>query len=230
MIGIIGAMVPEVQALQQQLKNPTVTTISGIDFHKGTLNGVEVVIAQCGIGKVFAALCAESMILTFHPDAVINTGVAGALHPSLSVGDVVIAGQVVQHDMDTTPFGDPPGLISGLNIVEIPACPKTADALEKAVTALGYTAMVGTVASGDQFLSDPAKKASIYETFHALGVEMEGAAIGQVCYVNNLPFGVLRVISDSASGDGAMEYSEFLSLAANRSTNIIHQFLKQTEE
>ncbi len=230
MIGLIGAMVPEVQALQQQLENPKVTTISGIDFWQGTLNGTQVVIAQCGIGKVFAALCAQAMILHFHPHVIINTGVAGALHPTLNVGDVVIGAQVVQHDMDTTPFGDPPGMISGLNIVEIPACHITADALQKAVKDLGYTAMVGTVASGDQFLSDPAKKSSIFETFNALGVEMEGAAIGQVCYVNRVPFGVLRVISDSADGDGAMEYSEFLPMAANRSTNIIHQFLKQTEE
>ncbi len=230
MIGIIGAMVPEVEALQQQLKNSEITTISGIDFHKGLLNGVEVVIAQCGIGKVFAALCAQTMIVTFHPDVLINTGVAGALHPALSVGDVVIAKNVVQHDMDTTPFGDPLGMISGLNIVEIPAHTKTADGLQTATTDLGYNQMVGTIASGDQFLSDPAKKLAIYNHFGALGVEMEGAAIGQVCYVNKVPFGVLRVISDSANGDGAMEYSEFLPMAATRSTNIIHQFLQQTEE
>lgn len=230
MIGLIGAMVPEVEALQQQLNNSKVTTISGIEFHTGTLGGTEVVIAKCGIGKVFAALCAQTMIVTFHPEVIINTGVAGALHPALSVGDVVIGAQVVQHDMDTTPFGDPLGMISGLNIVEIPACPITADGLQKAVNDLGYTAMVGTIASGDQFLSDPAKKQSIYDHFGALGVEMEGAAIGQVCYVNKVPFGVLRVISDSANGDGAMEYSEFLPMAANRSTNVIHKFLQQTEE
>ncbi len=230
MIGLIGAMVPEVEALQQQLTNPKVTTISGVDFWQGTLNETQVVIAQCGIGKVFAALCAQAMILHFHPHVIINTGVAGALHPALKVGDVVIAENVVQHDMDTTPFGDPLGMISGLNIVEIPACPKTADALQQAVKELGYTAMVGTIASGDQFLSDPAKKQAIHTTFEAYAVEMEGAAIGQVCYVNKVPFGVLRVISDSANGDGAMEYSEFLPMATNRSTNIIHQFLKQTEE
>ncbi len=230
MIGIIGAMVPEVQALQQQLQNPKVTTISGIDFHQGTLGKTQVVVAQCGIGKVFAALCAQAMILTYHPDVIINTGVAGALHPDLKVGDVVIAGNVVQHDMDTTPFGDPLGMISGLNMVEIPAHEPTANRLQKAVTNLGYTAMVGTIASGDQFLSDPAKKQAIYTTFNAFGVEMEGASIGQVCYVNKVPFGVLRVISDSARGDGAMEYSEFLPMAATRSTNIIHEFLEQTEE
>ncbi len=230
MIGIIGAMVPEVQALQQQLKNSEITTISGIDFHKGLLNGVEVVIAQCGIGKVFAALCAQAMIITFHPNVIINTGVAGALHPALHVGDVVIARNVVQHDMDTTPFGDPLGMISGLNIVEIPADDATAKTLEQAVLDLGHTAMVGTIASGDQFLSDPAKKGAIHSHFNALGVEMEGAAIGQVCYVNKVPFGVLRVISDSANGDGAMEYSEFLPMAANRSTNVIHKFLERTEK
>lgn len=230
MIGIIGAMVPEVQALQQQLQNPKITTVSGVEFWQGTLGKTDVVVAQCGIGKVFAALCAQAMILTFHPNVIINTGVAGALHPDLSVGDVVIAKNVVQHDMDTTPFGDPLGMISGLNIVEIPAHEATANRLQQAVTHLGYSAMAGTIASGDQFLSDPAKKQRIHEHFGALGVEMEGAAIGQVCYVNQVPFGVLRVISDSANGDGAMEYSEFLPMAANRSTNIIHEFLQQTEE
>lgn len=230
MIGIIGAMVPEVQALQQQMENPKITTVSGIEFWEGTLFGKQAVVAQCGIGKVFAALCAESMILTFSPSVIINTGVAGALHPNLSVGDVVIAKGVVQHDMDTTPFGDPPGMISGLNIVEIPTCPKTAASLSRAVDSLHLSKMEGITASGDQFLSDPAKKQAIFNTFGALGVEMEGAAIGQVCYVNQIPFGVLRVISDSATGDGAMEYSEFLPMAANRSVNVIESYISQTEE
>lgn len=230
MIGIIGAMAPEVQALQQAMENPVVTQISGVDFYKGKLKGKDIVVAQCGIGKVFAALCAQAMILTFHPDFIINTGVAGALHPDLAVGDVAIANTVVQHDMDTTPFGDPPGLISGINMVHFPADDGVRAALKKAVDTLQFNAMEGTIASGDQFLSDPAKKKAIRQTFDAIGVEMEGAAIGQVCFVNQVPFGVLRVISDSANGDGAMEYSEFLSLAANRSIEIIQTLVQETEE
>ncbi len=230
MIGIIGAMALEVEALQQQMEKPTVTTISGIDFWQGTLWGKQVVVARCGIGKVFAALCAQTMILTFHPSVIVNTGVAGTLTPSLSIGDVAIAHSVVQHDMDTSALGDPVGLISGPNIIHIPAHEKTADTLLTAAQSLSYNGQKGTIASGDQFLSDTAKKARIGETFDAISVEMEGASIGHVCYVNQVPFGVLRVISDSASGDGAMEYSQFLPMAANRSIQIISQFIQQTEE
>ncbi|MBR3844878.1 MAG: 5'-methylthioadenosine/S-adenosylhomocysteine nucleosidase, partial [Clostridia bacterium] len=154
---------------------------------------------------------------------------AGALSPALSVGDVAIANSVVQHDMDTSALGDPVGLISGPNIIHIPAEKSVANGLETVARQLSYNTLVGTIASGDQFLSDTGKKAFIHKTFDAIGVEMEGAAIGHVCYINKVPFGVLRVISDSANGDGAMEYSQFLPMAADRSIQVINQFIQQTE-
>ena len=118
-IGIIGAMRVEIEALAAAMENPKTEVISGIEFRSGILCGREAVLAVCGVGKVFAALCAQTMILRCGVDAVINTGVAGTLSGELSIGDIAVAADVVQHDMDTSPLGDPVGLISGLNIVHM---------------------------------------------------------------------------------------------------------------
>ena len=114
-IGIIGAMQPEVDKLISMLSAPTVHTVSGVDFYYGELCGKRLCIAKCGVGKVFAAICATAMIITFSPSLIINTGVGGAIKPGLKPTDIVIAGSLVQHDMDTSPLGDPKGLISGVN-------------------------------------------------------------------------------------------------------------------
>jgi adenosylhomocysteine nucleosidase len=227
MIGIIGAMQAEVESLQQQLKNTKIITLSGIDFYQGQLEGKEVVIARCGIGKVFAAICAQTMILTFHPDCIINTGVAGGLTTDLAVGDVAIATTLVQHDMDTSPLGDPVGLISGINVVHFPADETLQEKMQRAAESLGCHAVKGTIVSGDQFVSTPAKKAQLQKDFNAVACEMEGASIAHVCYVNGVPFEVLRVISDSATGDGAMEYTQFVTMAAELSEDIIKGFCKE---
>ncbi len=229
MIGIIGAMTPEVDALQQQMEHPAVTTISGINFWQGTIHNKQVVVAQCGVGKVFAALCAQTMILTYHPDCIINTGVAGGLIPALGVGDVAVATSVVQHDMDTSPLGDPVGLVSGPNLIHFPADSHVAHCMQQAAELQDCGIHTGTIVSGDQFITTPEKKKQLHADFDAIACEMEGAAIGHVCYVNQVPFGVIRVISDSATGDGAMEYSEFLPMAAARSTAIVAEFIKQRE-
>ena len=121
MIGIIGAMEIEVKSLKAQVESPVIKVISGIEFVSGTLFNKEVVIAQCGIGKVFAALCAQTMILVFKADTIINTGVAGTLTEELSICDVAISKDVCQHDMDTSPIGDPVGLLSGINMIKLPA-------------------------------------------------------------------------------------------------------------
>lgn len=227
MIGIIGAMQAEVAALQQQMEQVKVSTISGVNFYHGFLQGKEVVVAGCGIGKVFAAICAQTMILTYHPDCVINTGVAGGLTNDLAVGDVTVATTLVQHDMDTSPLGDPVGLISGINVVHFPADEAVSQNLAQAAAAVGCAVKRGTIVSGDQFISAPEHKAKLQTDFNAVACEMEGASIAHVCYVNQVPFAVLRAISDSASGDGAMEYTEFMKLAADRSTKTIIQFCKE---
>ena len=121
MIGIIAAMNVEMESLRSHIENPVSKNISGITFVSGTLEGKEVVTAVCGIGKVFAALCAQTMILRYQPECIINTGVAGTLTDALTIGSVAVSSGVVQHDMDTSPLGDPLGLISGINKVVIPA-------------------------------------------------------------------------------------------------------------
>ena len=226
-IGIIGAMSVEVNALKAEMKKAKSETVSGIEFVSGTLYGKEAVVAQCGIGKVFAALCAQTMILKYNVDFVINTGVAGTLSDKLDILDVAVATGVVQHDMDTSPLGDPVGLISGINIVNFPTSEKLADDIVSVSQAIGIKCVKGVIASGDQFINSNEKKAWIHDTFDAIACEMEGAAIGHVCYVNGVDFAVVRAISDSASGESHMEYPEMVKLAAAQSTAMIKALLEK---
>ena len=176
--GIIGAMDVEVAILRSMMKNARTETVSGIDFIIGSLEGRRVVLARSGVGKVFAALCAQTMILKFGVTEIVNSGVAGTLTPELHIGDVAISTACVQHDMDTSAVGDPVGLISGINMIELPA------------------------------------------------VEMEAAAIAQVCFVNKIPFAAIRVISDEASGDVKIDYMTFVKAAAATSSDIALRWLR----
>lgn len=224
LIGIIGAMDIEVDGIVASMSDVEKKQISGITFYSGTLSGASAVVAKCGIGKVFAALCAQTMILEYKPDVIINTGVAGSLGCGVSVLDVVIASKVVQHDMDTSAIGDPVGLISGINVIYINADNVAANALKSACKALNYNCHEGIIASGDKFIAQSADKEIIKARFDACACEMEGAAIGQVCYVNGVKFAILRAISD---GEGAqMDYMTFAPLAAKRSIEIIKKFVE----
>ena len=141
--------------------------------------------------------------------------------------DVAVSDGVIEHDMDTSPLGDPVGLISGINIVKIPASTALADTIEKAAAALGKKTLRGVIASGDQFIADSAKKAYIRDTFDAIACEMEGAAIGHVCYVNGVDFAVIRCISDNADSEaGSMEYPELCRHAAKQSQELIEKFFE----
>lgn len=223
-IGIIAAMQMELDGLKAAMTNTETQTVSGMEFVRGTIGGTAVVAVVCGIGKVFAALCAQTLILRYAPDAVINIGVAGAVGPGLRVLDVVIADRVCQHDMDTSAIGDPVGLVSGVNEIYFPADSRLVDALGRAAEACGVRHVTGTVASGDQFLHESGKKQWIHDTFGAVAGEMEGGSVGQVCFVNRVPFAVLRCISD---GDGGgMEYSEFAPIAARQSIDVVLEFLE----
>lgn len=227
MIGIIGAMRIEVEALKESMKGVTVETVSGVEFIRGTLRGRDVVVAQCGIGKVFAAICAQTMILQYKPTCIINTGVAGTLTPDLGILNLAISTAVVQHDMDTSAIGDPVGLISGINRVELPATKTLCDKLAEAATRMGLKHKRGVIASGDLFVNDQKKKAWIAETFGAIACEMEGAAVGHVCYVNGVDFAILRAISDNASGEADMEYPEMAAKAAKLSQALLCDVIEQ---
>jgi adenosylhomocysteine nucleosidase len=223
--GIICAMQLEMDGLRAQMTDTVSETVSGIEFVRGTLCGAPVVTAVCGVGKVFAALCAQTMILRYAPARLINTGVAGSLSPALTIGNIAIARDVVQHDMDTSPLGDPVGLLSGINIVHIPADPALGEALEASAAACGLTVRRGTIATGDQFISSGEQKSRIRDSFDAIACEMEGGAIGHVCYVNGTPFAVLRAISDGGDEEASMDYPTFARMAAENSVRVLTDYL-----
>jgi adenosylhomocysteine nucleosidase len=225
-IGIIGAMDVEVAGLIEFMENIKKETISSTVYYEGTLQGKNVVVAKCGVGKVHAAVCAQTMILKYKPDVIINTGVAGSLNSKLDIADLVISDSVVQHDMDTSGIGDPIGLISGVNLINIP-CPKDlVEQIEKSAKTIEDTnVIVGTIASGDQFICNQDKRDYIVKHFDALCAEMEGAAIGHVCYLNNVDFCIVRAISDKADGSAHMDFPTFAKIAAKKSTQLINTFL-----
>ena len=217
-IGIIGALNDEVREIISKLEDRQTETVGSIEFNLGKLYGKNVVIARCGVGKVFAAICAEAMIIKYSPSLIVNSGVGGALDKSLRPLDIVFADKLVQHDMDTSPLGDPLGLISGINRVYFETDDRARDVLAQAATDLGINYAVGTVATGDKFISDKADKDRLVSLFDASACEMEGGAIAHTAYVNGVPFIVVRAISDSADGEACMDYPTFLPFATKIST------------
>jgi adenosylhomocysteine nucleosidase len=226
-IGIIGAMEPEVEALIASIDNPSTEKVSGITFYTGKIGEKSVAIAKCGIGKVFAALCAQTMILKFAPDLLVNTGVGGALASGISTGDIVIASDLCQHDMDTSAIGDPKGLVSGINMIYFEADKRAGEILLATAKSLSLNARLGRIASGDKFIASGEDKTRIITDFSADACEMEGCAIAQVAYVNGTPFAVVRAISDSADGEATMDYPTFLPIAAKNSTNLTLALVKE---
>ena len=215
-IGVIGAMQIEVDNLKKSMQVEKTEEVSSVNFTIGKIGNVEVVAAVSGVGKVFAAICAETMILKYNVDMLINIGVAGSTTNKLKVFDVAVAQNVVQHDMDTSPLGDPVGLLSGINKIYIPT-----DENIRKEKGLNYE--VGTIATGDQFIHTKEKKEWICDNFDAIAAEMEGGSIGHVCYVNNVPFVILRTISDSEGG--AMDYQTFATKAAQVAIDVVISFI-----
>lgn len=226
-IGIICAMEVEMDEIQSSMTDCRCMEISGITFVYGTLCDKKVAAAVCGVGKVFAALCTEAMILTFHPCVVVNSGVAGGLSQGLTIGDAAIAKALVQHDMDTSPLGDPVGMVSGINVTYFPCDDKAASALKAAALSLGIHTECGVIASGDQFISSDEKKQAIKETFGAIACEMEGAAVAHVCYVNGIACAVLRTISDGGDEAASVDFPAFVKAASHNSCQIMKQFVRE---
>ena len=179
-----------------------------------------------GVGKVSAAMCAQTLILRYQPDAIINTGVAGGIGPDLKVLDVVLATAVVQHDMDTSPLGDPVGMVSKVNLVELPCDEELRARLVAAAKKANLTVHEGIIATGDQFIHDGATRARIHHLFNALAVEMEGGAVAHTCLLNGVKCGVLRSISDQADGHSDMDYPTFTALAAAHSQQVVENLLR----
>lgn len=216
-IGIIGALAEEVSGIISLLTEHGTETVGGVEIHTGKIGDKNIAITRSGVGKVFAALAAEAMIIAVSPSLLVNTGVGGALADTLHTADVVIADRLCQHDMDTSPLGDPKGLISGINRIYFDADSRAVEILSAAAKEEGIGCLVGTVASGDRFVASSEEKKRILDDFSAVACEMEGAAIAQVAFVNSTPFAVIRAISDSADGEASMDYPSFLPIAARSS-------------
>ncbi len=228
-IGIIGAMDEEVEILKSMMEVTETVTKAGMTFYKGILHGQEIVLARSGIGKVNAAVCAQLMITLFDINYLINSGVAGTLHADINQGDIVISTDAVQHDVDTTVFGDPLGAIPRLGVTFFQANQSLIDLAENATKSLnfeGVSIFKGRVASGDQFIAGGSVKDRIQSNFAPSAVEMEGAAIAHVAYLNSVPYVIIRAISDKADGSADLSYEEFLPLAAKHASLLLEQMVK----
>lgn len=228
LIGIIGAMEPEVALLRQQISNPVSTQLGGYTFYSGSLAGVSVVLVQSGIGKVAAALATALLIQHFKPDAVINTGSAGGFDPELNVGDVVISTEVCHHDVDVTAFGYAMGQVPQMP-ASFSAHPQLVQAAEQSIQALGFCqTKKGLIATGDSFICDPARIGVIRQHFPTmLAVEMEGAAIAQVCHMLNAPFVVIRSLSDIAGKESPQSFEAYLEVASKNSSALVLELLQR---
>jgi len=236
--GIIGAEQQEVALVSSIMTDGRIEHHGGCGFHSGWIDGASVVVVCCGIGKVNAALCTQILISIFKVDRIINTGVAGGLAENLSVLDMVVSLDTVEHDMDATFFGYAPGQVPGTDSPFCKADPLLIDAVQKAwdrrvahIAVLEDTGRVhrllkGRVASGDLFVSDPLARNRLIELFAPACVEMEGAAVAHVCRVNAIPFVILRSISDLAGTEAHLSYEEFSPKAARISAALVIAMLE----
>lgn len=221
-IGIIGAMEQEVAILKGLITNCEETSKGGCTFYKGQLNGVDVVLLQSGIGKVAAAVGTAILLELFEADVVINTGSAGGFDSSLNLGDVVISTEVRHHDADVTAFGYEIGQMAG-QPAAFKADEKLMQTAEQALAQMNDKhAVRGLICTGDTFVCTDEKQKFIRENFPSvIAVEMEASAIAQACHQFNVPFVVVRAISDVADKESPMSFDEFLPLAAKSSSEMV---------
>lgn len=234
MIGIIGAMEEEVDLLRSLMKKPKNERTGKFEFITGELEGRDVVLLRCGIGKAQAAAGCALLIDRFKPALVFNTGSAGGIDSSLTFGDVIIADGLVYHDVDVTAFNYAPGQIPGRPQI-FPVREEDILAAEKAVDELKAEKILpaslnhsrGLIGSGDTFVCDPVRIEALKKTFPALkAVEMEGAAIAHACYLFNVPALVIRSLSDIAGVESPITSEQFLPLAAKHSAEIVRRFIR----
>lgn len=216
-LGIIGAMELEVETLLAQMENKSAEIVAGSTFYEGQLSGLDVVVVQCGIGKVNAALCVQILCTKFGITHAVNTGIAGSLCAELDIGDLVVSRDAMYHDFDCVHFGYPYGKVPGMDVVSFPANETMIKLAFDAANGIhpGHVT-VGRVASGDQFVAEQTLKNKIISNTQALCTEMEGAAIAQTAYRNGIPFVILRAISDKADNSAEMDYPTFEKQAAHR--------------
>lgn len=229
-LGIIGAMTIEVETLTAQMENPVISTRAGMEFYEGTLEGLPVVVVQCGVGKVNAALCVQILCDCFAVTHIVNTGVAGSLCAQLDIGDFIISRDAMYHDFDCHPINPnyAVGQVPGLPVLTFGADDTlVAYAFEAAEQVNPGHASVGRVASGDQFVCNKDQKDAIIQNTGALCTEMEGAAIAHAAWRNGVPFVVIRAISDKADDSAQMDYPTFEKIAAQRCAQVTQALAKR---
>ena len=226
-LGIIGAMDVEVATLKEKMENITVTPCAGMEYYEGTLENLPVVVVQCGIGKINAAMCTQILIDRFAVTHIVNTGIAGSLCAELDIADLVISQDAIHHDFDLRFWGRPIGQVPGMDVIAFPAD----EALQQAAFAAaeaenpGHTRS-GRVASGDQFICSKEQKDKIIADTAAICAEMEGASIAHTAYRNGVPFVIIRAISDKADDSADMDYPTFERIAAHRCANVTCRLAK----
>lgn len=226
-IGIIGAMQEEIKLLLEHMGDVQAARHAGLSYHRGTLHGRNVVVTQSGVGKVNAAVCTQALIDKFGAEAVLFTGVAGAVNPELIIGDIVISTSSLQHDVDVTALGFPRGTIPYQEVSEYPSDEGLVKLAQEAGDALfPGRCHAGKVLSGDQFIADRDVVRRLYEEMGGACTEMEGAAVAQVCHMNGVPHVIIRSMSDKADGSAHVNFAEFTVEAADRSFAIVSEMVK----
>lgn len=228
-LGIIGAMEEEVNILKGHMEQITMNKVAGMEFCEGIIMGKPAVVVRSGIGKVNAAICTQILADLYRVEGVINTGVAGSLRNEINIADIVLSKDALQHDMDATGFGYEHGVIprmdSSIFMADEELLKLAQRVCEEEQLEIGVH--TGRIVSGDQFISDHEKKQWLVKTFDGYCTEMEGAAIAQAAYLNQIPFLIIRAISDKADHSAEMAYNEFEELAIKNTVALLLGFIKR---
>ena len=219
-LAIMGAMQEEIDPLLEFFKDYKVINYADNNYYELTYNGLDIVIAHSKIGKVFASLTASTLIQKFSCDILLFSGVAGAINPALNIGDLIVATKLCQHDLDITAFGHPHGFVPGGKVF-LESSKELLTLARKVAEKENLKVIEGTIATGDQFIHSNTTKEFIEKTFKADALEMEGASVAVVCDALNIPFFILRAISDSANMDAGFDFDEFLQSSAKISSNYL---------
>ena len=225
-LAIMGAMQEEIEPLLSHFENVNIVEYANNKFYEVNYNGLEIVIAYSKIGKVFASLTASTMIEKFSCDTLLFSGVAGGINPKLKIGDLIIADKLCQHDLDITAFGHPNGYVPGGKVF-VETNEDLRNIAKKVANENNISVIEGTIATGDQFVHSVERKDFIQNTFNADALEMEGASVAVVCDALNIPFFILRAISDTADMDAGFDFDEFLKSSAKNSADYIVKIVDQ---
>lgn len=224
-IGIIAAMDEEIKEIKNLMENIIETTYFNKTFFRGIIQNKDVVLVKCGVGKVNAAAVTQLLIDKFEVEGVINVGSAGALNYDLNIGDIVISTGLVQHDFDITCFGHKKGYITDIGRI-IYADEKLINIFENSINKININTVKGIIATGDQFYNNPEIKKEIHKEFNAWCDEMEGAAVAQVCMLSDIPFVVIRSISDKPQSEEKVDFYDFLKIASENCAKILNEAFK----